>query len=113
MIIELNYEASGRWAENNFIAQQLVNAGARCLRIREIEPDYEAPEGCSKDAKSFAVQIEWLKSFESFREVLDEACWFSKQDCAAVWLPVEDKGYLIGPRADKWGEFNMDYFELP
>lgn len=42
------------------------------------------------------------------------------QDCIAV-VPVDDyfnpgyrlPGHLIGPRADKWGEFNPEYFKDP
>lgn len=32
------------------------------------------------------------------------------QDCIAVYLPIADKGELIGPRAAQWGEFNPAYF---
>lgn len=118
MIVELNYEARGWWAKSDYIARFLVKEGARCLRVREIEPDYEAPEGCSKDAKSFAAQIEWpvsgpLGPFEELRKAVWVACNDSFQDCAAVYIPAEDKGYLIGPEAKKWGEFNKEYFVRP
>lgn len=32
------------------------------------------------------------------------------QDCIAVLSSDTGAGYLIGPRAEKWGEFNPDYF---
>jgi hypothetical protein len=35
------------------------------------------------------------------------------QDCIAVYYPEQDKGYLIGRNADKWGEFNKEYFLMP
>ena len=35
------------------------------------------------------------------------------QDCIAVYWPAIDAGQLIGINADKWGEFNKDYFLMP
>ena len=35
------------------------------------------------------------------------------QDCIAVYWPALDVGQLIGINADKWGEFNKDYFLMP
>ena len=35
------------------------------------------------------------------------------QDCIAVYFPNDDYGALIGINADKWGEFNKDYFLMP
>lgn len=32
------------------------------------------------------------------------------QECIALYLPIADKGELIGPQADKWGAFNLAYF---
>lgn len=32
-----------------------------------------------------------------------------QQDCVAV-LDYDGKGYLVGPRAKEWGEFNPAYF---
>lgn len=32
------------------------------------------------------------------------------QDCIAVYYPGEDKGYLLGPNAEAWGDFHYDYF---
>ena len=32
------------------------------------------------------------------------------QDCIALYYPLEDRGELIGPRADKWGSFSKEYF---
>lgn len=34
----------------------------------------------------------------------------ARQDCIAVYLPELGIGHLIGPRADTWGAFNLDYF---
>lgn len=33
------------------------------------------------------------------------------QDCVALWNGTS--GALVGPRADKWGPFNAEYFILP
>ena len=32
------------------------------------------------------------------------------QDCIAVYYPQQDKGYLLGPNAEAWGDFQLDYF---
>lgn len=32
------------------------------------------------------------------------------QDCIAVYNPSRQTGLLIGPRAEKWGEFNPEFF---
>lgn len=34
------------------------------------------------------------------------------QDCIAFYAPATDFGGLVGPRADKWGPFNPDFFLL-
>jgi hypothetical protein len=33
-----------------------------------------------------------------------------EQDCIAVYRPKTGNGALVGPRADKWGPFNPQYF---
>jgi hypothetical protein len=33
-----------------------------------------------------------------------------QQDCIAVYRPDDGDGILIGPRAQAWGNFNLDYF---
>ena len=35
------------------------------------------------------------------------------QDCISVYWRNTDYGRLIGINADKWGEFNKDYFLMP
>jgi hypothetical protein len=45
-----------------------------------------------------------------FHQWLHNLCETFRQDCVAVYYPEEDKGYLVGPNADEWGEFNLDYF---
>lgn len=32
------------------------------------------------------------------------------QDCVAAYAPGLKTGMLLGPRADKWGEFNPEFF---
>lgn len=37
-----------------------------------------------------------------------------EQDCIAVHYPtMPEKSTLFGPRADKWGSFDLTYFNLP
>lgn len=33
------------------------------------------------------------------------------QDCLAIYYPDEENGYLLGPNADAWGEFDIKRFE--
>lgn len=33
-----------------------------------------------------------------------------EQECIAVWNMATSAGALIGPRADKWGAFNPEFF---
>lgn len=35
------------------------------------------------------------------------------QDCIALYNPELNAGKLVGIHADKWGEFNKDYFLMP
>lgn len=35
------------------------------------------------------------------------------QDAVAVYVPGRRAGFLGGPRAESWGEFNPDYFLMP
>lgn len=34
----------------------------------------------------------------------------TKQDCIAIYYPEQDFGTLFGPRADSWGEFDLNFF---
>ena len=36
-----------------------------------------------------------------------------EQDCIAMYNLVTKEGALVGPRADKWGAFNPEFFLLP
>jgi len=40
-------------------------------------------------------------------ELVDKAC----QDCIAIYYPNEDIGFLFGPNADAWGEFDINLFD--
>lgn len=33
-----------------------------------------------------------------------------EQDCIAAYSPELNRGVLIGPNAEAWGEFNLEYF---
>lgn len=35
------------------------------------------------------------------------------QDCIAKYDHLTGNGSLVGPKADEWGEFNQEYFQLP
>ena len=47
------------------------------------------------------------------REVANEIYFLAQalgQECIAVWNMATSAGALIGPRADKWGAFNPEFF---
>lgn len=46
-----------------------------------------------------------------FRDMLYNLCHTLRQDCIAALINGE--GFLVGPYADAWGEFNADYFLMP
>lgn len=45
------------------------------------------------------------------REIANEICERWNQDCVALRNGLSGEGWLIGPRAHEWGEFNIEYFE--
>lgn len=70
--------------------------------------------GVGTDSRTLVARNESLL----FNELVDiktklyNYCEFIQQDCIAVYTHNNSHGYgqLIGPNADKWGEFNLDYF---
>ena len=50
-------------------------------------------------------------SLGSIKARVHHLCLLLGQDCIAAW--DGQRGALIGPRADKWGAFNPDFFLLP
>lgn len=40
-------------------------------------------------------------------------CASTNQDCAAVYFPDYSYGVLVGPKADRWGAFDLQSFHLP
>lgn len=36
----------------------------------------------------------------------------AEQDCIAVYYPDEARGYLLGPNAAMWGDFNINFFRF-
>jgi hypothetical protein len=35
------------------------------------------------------------------------------QDCIALYYPSSKLGYLYGPRPEPWGDFDLNFFQLP
>ena len=54
--------------------------------------------------------------FDGTLNAVEDDVWAAsavlEQDCIGVYDTNTGKGALIGPRADKWGEFNPEYFLL-
>lgn len=49
-----------------------------------------------------------------FRDVikpLEHLCRALDQDCVALYSHVVNEGYLLGDKADQWGDFNPEYFQ--
>jgi len=45
-----------------------------------------------------------LRPLERLATVLD-------QDCVALYSHITNQGYLIGDKAEAWGEFNSEFFQ--
>jgi len=56
----------------------------------------------------FATEID--ESKEKWKSDLFDVALALCQECIAVFDPESGNGELIGPRAEKWGEFNPHYF---
>ena len=54
-----------------------------------------------------------VSGYGSLRKALETISTDLHQDCIAVWVPESAVGRLVGPRADKWGAFNPEFFIMP
>ena len=61
----------------------------------------------AQDEDTFIVHVSGWDKDKAFH-----AAWSLDQDCIAQYDLGECEGALIGPHADKWGEFNPKLFKL-
>lgn len=91
------------------VALEIVKAnGFLVIRHKVVMSDTEP---------TLVVDAVWPYSWKIMGRLAGQAVHQSaidlKQDCIAVWLPVQAQGRLIGPRAAAWGAFNPEFFILP
>lgn len=89
---------------------ELALRGATVLRQRREVATYQDQAGETRVEETLVVEIldeAWLRRKPSPFYAISEACG---QDCIAVYWPATDSGELIGPRAEEWGSFDLQYF---
>lgn len=89
---------------------ELALRGATVLRQRREVATYQDQAGETRVEETLVVEIldeAWLRRKPSPFHAISEACG---QDCIAVYWPATDSGELVGPRAEEWGAFDLQYF---
>lgn len=52
-----------------------------------------------------------IVQFALHKRSLNYLCTALDQDCIAEYCHTTDRGFLLGPKAEAWGEFNPEYFQ--
>lgn len=52
-----------------------------------------------------------IVSFDYFIKPVEHLARALDQDCVALFNHERNEGYLLGDKADQWGEFNPEYFQ--
>lgn len=108
---ELNFELnSERWGVRARVRP--VNLLAHLFRTRNV---WVRTQDGNRHIVRFVTDLP-LEEVKQAVEVLSDALY---QDCIALALITESKtirdeieqGWLLGPYAEEWGEFDPDYFE--
>lgn len=81
--------------------------------LRSVFSEYIGPDGAV--GESTAVALVTADSVMDAQDFADMLARVLLQDCVALFQPpagegLEGRGWLIGPKADKWGGFCLDYF---
>ena len=90
-----------------FAARALRAVGLSNLGAQVVNSDTEPTLVVKMDAMGSLASAKQGNAVKRAVFALSEAL---NQDCIGFYLPIADKGELIGPRADKWGEFNPAFF---
>lgn len=77
--------------------------------IRDVE--YEGPDGIVK-AKTAVITFDFHAQKNIVLQAMNQVARDFNQDCVAV-LFSDGEGRLVGPEADRWGGFKIEYFKRP
>ena len=119
MIIELNIGLEVNGAANNQaeIRERAIQAigllkgalGFDAVQTRRYDTEYEGPDGLCLERGLYA-RVNTARSVFEVQGLVYEIANALEQDCIAVYIPRSGVGRLVGPRAGKWGEFDLDFF---
>lgn len=107
MIIEMNIEAENLDAAEDLV-KTMLPGGQLTVKTRVAIAKYEGPNGPEQNGV-LIVRAVLPDIFAAFGYAYHFARAF-EQDCIAVYNPASQQGWLVGPNAVKWGEFDITYF---
>lgn len=108
MIIEMNIEAGDLEFADGYV-QKILPGGQLAPKTRVAIAKYEGPNGPEQTAM-LVVRAVVPDIFAAMGYAYHFARMFG-QDCIALYVPATQIGYLIGPDAAKWGEFDITFFK--
>lgn len=73
------------------------------------ESQYEGPDGAVAET-TLVVGMSVPVALGDVRDAIAKLSVMLEQDCVALYFPVDKKGYLCGPAANKWGAFKIKDF---
>lgn len=79
--------------------------------IRRYESEYEGPNGIVLESGLFVSVEGELKASWLVYAAAETLAKQLEQDCIAIYLPAARFGKLVGPKAEAWGAFNINYFK--
>ncbi len=119
MIVELNIGLNVNGEVNSVFdceeraryALQYLKTKVSGVKSATYNNQYETNDGTLVMEPGLYVKISTVGSIFEIDKVIYDLAVELRQDCIAVYIPRSGVGKLIGPNADKWGEFDLTYFE--
>ena len=118
MIIELNIGLDVNGGPNTpttrmeraLAAHRVLAESTHFRRLRSyVKPTrYTGPDGNPVEEYTLVVRTESYSSLEAVQAVIWLTSDRLQQECIAA--VIDGNGMLIGPGAEHWGEFNIDFF---
>ena len=75
------------------------------------EAEYQGPDGPVRE-RTAVIQFEFHADKNIVLMAMNQVAKTYNQDCVAV-LFSDGEGRLVGPEADRWGGFKLEYFKAP
>lgn len=79
--------------------------------IRRYESEYEGPNGIVLESGLFVSVETNIRASWTIFGAAEALAKHLEQDCIAVYLPLCRFGKLVGPKAEAWGDFKIEYFK--